>query len=176
MGWSTLHKPKYQTTKEWFLSNWSGNNYEILDVACVGYTELYAAAKNKVTNEVVAITYMINHYPKSYYNFGYKDMDETVMPYMFNCPERIMKLLTPTDNVHSNDWRKNVYRILNNAKILRKDCIVETFEPINFTNGYSGNLFKKVGKRVMGLNPDMSFNCHVNLSLKKHNFTVVEYC
>lgn len=176
MGWSSFNKPKYQSTKDWFLSNWSGSNYEILDVACVGYTELYAAAKNKTTGEVVAITYMINHSPKTYFNFSYKSMDETVMPYMFNCPERIMKLLTPTDNEFANTWRSNVWKILNNAKILKKDCIVQTAETINFTNGFSGNLFKKIGKHVLALNPDKTYNCHVNLRLKKHEFKLIEYC
>lgn len=37
--------------------------------------------------------------------FGYKDMDETCMPYYFDCPVSILNLLTPTDNEDANKWR-----------------------------------------------------------------------
>lgn len=30
--------------------------------------------------------------------FGYKDMSETMGPYNYDCPARILDLLTPTDN------------------------------------------------------------------------------
>ena len=39
------------------------------------------------------------------FDFGYKDMDETCMPYYFDCPVSILNLLTPTDNEYANKWR-----------------------------------------------------------------------
>ncbi|MFR8621990.1 hypothetical protein [[Ruminococcus] torques] len=38
--------------------------------------------------------------------FGYKDMDESELPFYYNCPESILKLLTPTENADANEWRK----------------------------------------------------------------------
>lgn len=40
-----------------------------------------------------------------YYNFAYKDMDESMMPYYFDCPMSILNLLSPTDNERCNEWR-----------------------------------------------------------------------
>lgn len=41
-----------------------------------------------------------------YYNFGYKDMDETMGPFRYDCPKSIIDLLTPTDNECANEWRR----------------------------------------------------------------------
>ena len=35
----------------------------------------------------------------------YKDIDETMMPYCFDCPQKILKQLTPTDNEYAKQWR-----------------------------------------------------------------------
>lgn len=39
-------------------------------------------------------------------NFGYKDMDETMYPYAYDCPKGILDLLSPTDNENALAWRK----------------------------------------------------------------------
>lgn len=43
---------------------------------------------------------------KDYFNFSYKDMDETCGPGYYDCPESILKLLSPTNNEWANEWRK----------------------------------------------------------------------
>lgn len=39
-------------------------------------------------------------------DFGYKDMDETMIPCYYDCPKSILDLLTPTDNEYANEWRR----------------------------------------------------------------------
>lgn len=39
------------------------------------------------------------------FNFSYKDMDETCIPYCFDCPKSILDLLTPTESKNANEWR-----------------------------------------------------------------------
>jgi hypothetical protein len=39
------------------------------------------------------------------YIFGYKDMEESMGPYYYDCPAVILDLLTPTDNENSLSWR-----------------------------------------------------------------------
>lgn len=51
-----------------------------------------------------------------YWNFGYKDMDETVGPCECDCPKSILDLLTPTDNEIANMWRERCYRRLEDKK------------------------------------------------------------
>jgi hypothetical protein len=46
---------------------------------------------------------------KDYYNFAYKDMDESCGPGACNCPKGILDLLSPTDNEYANEWRNACY-------------------------------------------------------------------
>lgn len=41
-----------------------------------------------------------------YCNFAYKDMDETVGPCYYDCPESILKLLSETDSEYALHWRE----------------------------------------------------------------------
>lgn len=41
-------------------------------------------------------------------DFGYKDMDETMHPYYYDCPKSIFELLTPTTNENALAWRRGV--------------------------------------------------------------------
>ena len=118
MGWTTTYKPKGEPVLDFFIRHgvltWGDDNpntYRVLDSALVNLSTFYAAVEkiNKATGErqVWAAVILVRHYPKNpYYNFGWKDMDESCGPYETNCPERILKLLTPTDNEYALGWRK----------------------------------------------------------------------
>ena len=41
-------------------------------------------------------------------NFCYKDMDETVGPYYYDCPLSILNLLTETEYEYAKEWREKV--------------------------------------------------------------------
>lgn len=117
MGWTTTYKPKGEPILDFFIRQgvltWSDDNpntYRVLDSALVNMRTFYAAVEqiNKETGKriVWASVILVRHYPKDpHYNFGWKDMDESCGPYETNCPERILKLLTPTDNEYALGWR-----------------------------------------------------------------------
>ena len=46
--------------------------------------------------------------------FAYTDMDETVGPCYYDCPNNILNLLSPTDNKWANEWREKCRE--NNAR------------------------------------------------------------
>lgn len=151
MGWTTfsMHEP----VKEWFSKQWESNgDYEVLDSALVKRRTLYGAIKKKSTGEVFAAIYLVR-WANGYYNFGYKDMTEHSGPYEDECPERIMNLLTPldteaTDNGWAADWRKRVYELHAKRKSMKGVNLFITKDPVNFTNGYSYNTFKKIGRKI----------------------------
>ena len=63
----------------------------------------YAAMKSTKTGAIwglVVLTDISNG------EFGYKDMDETMMPYYFDCPKAIIDLLSPTTNELAIKWRQ----------------------------------------------------------------------
>lgn len=46
----------------------------------------------------------------SHGEFWYKDMDESVMPYYFDCPKSILGLLTPTEYSSAIEWREKCWQ------------------------------------------------------------------
>lgn len=117
MGWTSYNATHYKNGKvdrkaemdEKY--NWEddGRKVEVLKSSMVGST-YYAAVKsfNKTNGfeYVCAIVCLTSTDMKDYFNFSYKDMDETMGPRENNCPKCILDLLTPTDNEYANNWRK----------------------------------------------------------------------
>lgn len=97
--------------------------YEVLKSAMVGST-YYAAVKRtkfatdteKENSIVFAAICLTSTNLKDYYNFSYKDMDETCGPYQCDCPKGILDLLTPTDHEYANEWRQACYENLKKKK------------------------------------------------------------
>ena len=65
---------------------------------------------------VFGVVFLTSTDSKDYFNFSYKDMDETVGPCYYDCPKGILDLLTPTDNEWANDWRNKCREQLNEKK------------------------------------------------------------
>ena len=117
MGWTSTYKPKGEPILDFFIREgvltWGDNNpntYRVLDSALVNMRTFYAAVEkiNKKTGKrtVRAAVILVRHYPKDpRYNISWKGIDESMSPIETSCPERILKLLTPTDNEYALGWR-----------------------------------------------------------------------
>jgi len=73
----------------------------------------YAAMRSTKTNKVWALIVMTDVADGE---FGYKDMDETMGPFYYDCPNTILKLLSPTDNEYAKTWREKCYANTNKRK------------------------------------------------------------
>lgn len=129
MGWTginaDLSKSNKQIIAEEF-GEWETEKIrvEILDSAQVGNV-VYTAHKttDKKTGEetIWAGVFLIERNSRDYFNFNYKDMDETCEPCECSCPKKILDKLSPTDNEYAKEWRKKCRdRIEKNQKI-KKD-------------------------------------------------------
>ncbi len=80
--------------------------HELLKSVVVGST-YYAAARSQRGNVygLVVLT-QASRKMEDGCNFWYKDMSEDMLPYYFDCPLSILKLLSPTDNESALDWRR----------------------------------------------------------------------
>ena len=56
--------------------------------------------------EVFAVVFLTSVDSKDYFNFSYKDMDETMGPVQCDCPKSILDKLSPTDNEYALAWRQ----------------------------------------------------------------------
>lgn len=141
MGWTSYHVDKtYKNGKPFidrkaecdkmFISDavsWKTHEvigrYELLKSAMVGSTHYAAVRKTIFATETepesvkvfaaVTLTRVDN---KDYYNFAYKDMDESVGPCECKCPKAILDLLTPTEYEYAKEWRKRCYENLKKKK------------------------------------------------------------
>ena len=113
MGWTSYHASYYKNgtvdRKKECDDVFSKGDCKILKSAMVGST-YYAAIKKG--EEVFAAVFLTSTDSKDYYNFSYKDMDETMGPYQTECPIGILKLLTPTDNKFALEWREKCYKTI----------------------------------------------------------------
>ena len=150
MGWTYFNKPA--NVKQWFEEQLTWENEKVKTTclkSAVKLKEAYAAVetihKNTDKREVWAAVFMLDYRkdPNDYYNFGYKDMDESVGPYNYNCPANILDLLTPTDSEYANKWREQCRKRLNRPKIKTGDTI-KFKDPVCFGGGWSAKKFRKV--------------------------------
>lgn len=125
MGWTYLHKPRGMPVGRFLtecceIETVSGSaiRRRVLDSATVNLSECYMAVEtlNEITCErhVVAVVFLVQfRHGDQQYNFGYKEMDETMAPYYYRCPERILRQLTPTLSESAVRWRAKCWERLN---------------------------------------------------------------
>jgi len=97
------------------------------------------------TGDVIGLVYLIRWAPKDHYNFGHKAMSEDMGPFEYDCPARILDMLTPTDIEYSKEWRAKCRERLA-ARAARpkvsKGAHVRFEKPIPFMDGRSHSLFE----------------------------------
>jgi hypothetical protein len=138
MGWTTTHKNSGESVKSFFEKRWNRidekSSFKVLDCkvkARTAYLACETIAEGK--RDVFAYVCLLHYRPKDAYNFGYKDMDESVGPYDTHCPAAILDLLTPTTNEYALEWREKCRKNLEYAgqrkltkhsfdKILKPGC------------------------------------------------------
>jgi hypothetical protein len=153
MGWTFTFKPKHQSLLAFFRDRWvssmPGREREILDCAVVARKTAYVACRvscEKKEPYVFAAICFLAYRPHDEFNFGFKDCDESMGPYAYECPERILKLLTdlPEPSEHSKNWREKCWANLaarKTAPRLAVDVMIKTAEPVKFFGGIRESLF-----------------------------------
>ena len=182
MGWTSF--PMHEPVKEWFRKEWEfdESKYEVLDSALVKRSTLYGAIKNKTTGEVFCAVFLIR-WSREVYNFSYKDMSEFAGPNESECPQRIMKLLSPLNdendpNGWARAWRKRCEEKYQKREALKKakGSIIKTKDPISFTNGCSYQFFKKIGRTLWAgimIENEFRMTARVRLNISRFEFEVV---
>lgn len=142
MGWTEYRATHYKNGKvdrkaecdAYFLEGLNKGFYDVLKSSMVGST-YYAAVKplkksggkddsgeyiyiDIPENEqrIFGVVFLTSTNIKDYYNFAYKDMDESCGPYQCDCPKGILDMLSPTENEYALQWRKTCYENLAKKK------------------------------------------------------------
>lgn len=120
MGWTCLEQRysnfDFSTAKgrKAYLDSEFTNEYlQVLSSSLMGNV-YYAAVKHHFDSkegyyhqgDVFGLVILVQmHRQNGESELCYKDIDETMMPYCFDCPQKILKQLTPTDNEYAKQWR-----------------------------------------------------------------------
>ena len=128
MGWTSFHATFYNKNndvdRKAECDNYFNNKWYRLEKSVIKGSTYYAAVTPLFRSnfnyneegwepipesEQKTVAFIILTYVncKEYHNFSYKIMDETAGPYYYDCPESILKLLSPTDNEFATKWREN---------------------------------------------------------------------
>lgn len=146
MGWVFSHRPKGYSHKDWFQQHVYGNTATLVDVAAkrsVAYAAVYvepASGDPFITADVIRFRWV----PGYYCNFGYKIESELAGPRVYDCPQRILEVLSPLDWIQdpgdssyewARKWRaaceERLRRRRERPKVAKGD-VIEFAHPIDF--------------------------------------------
>ncbi|MCL6477070.1 MAG: hypothetical protein K6T65_01515 [Peptococcaceae bacterium] len=147
MGWLYTYKEPGMPVIDFFRKQFNfqrenGHYGKVLDCAVVKMRTAYVAYEigdARGNREVIAYVCLLSYTPSYHDNFGYKAVDETMGPNECDCPERILKLLTPTDNEYAKKWREKCWENIRKHKTmprLKKGMVIEFARPIAFSGGW----------------------------------------
>lgn len=150
MGWTFTHREPGISNLDFFRQQFDSDNpagtFKVLE-AFSKPDAVYLLCQRKPKDAEDYITFVvvcaIRRNPKDYYNFGYKDMDETVWPYYYAAPLHWLKQLSPPYNESAQNWRYKVEEYHSFVKPKIGDTLV--FDaPLKFTDGHTSFEFKVV--------------------------------
>lgn len=133
MGWTSYHATHYnkkgqvdrvaEVLEICTSASKESGTWTPIKATAVGSTVYVAVKREKPTGEnyVYAEVILTSVKSSDYFNFCYKDMDETCGPFQCDCPESILRLLSPTENKNANDWRKRCHENNEEKKVKCKD-------------------------------------------------------
>ncbi|MDA8140749.1 MAG: hypothetical protein M0036_19045 [Desulfobacteraceae bacterium] len=165
MGWLYTYKPENQSVMQFFKEHFDHETAlkkgEVLDCAVVNMRTAYIAYR--VTHKDTGRTFVLGvicliNYSRDRYNFGYKDMEEFCGPCEAQCPERILKQLSPLDQIEPHygtsyewacAWRERCRENIKNRKRLTElniGNVIKFREPIKFSNGIERDTLRLAAK------------------------------
>lgn len=156
MGWTYTARPRHVRAEMTRKLCWETATHRsrCLDMALtlrVAYAAVETIEKATGQREVWAAVLLVDYVRRKdeSYNFGVKEMDETMGPRECQCPERILTLLTPTDNETARQWRLACRARLNRPGMPPAGTQVRFAQPIKFRDGAEVSEFtvEKRGER-----------------------------
>ena len=113
MGWTSSHRSSAQSVKDYLIAeiNQAGKttSFKVLDIAIVKRNTAYLAVektdRDSGKSDVFAMVILIR-YGRDHFNITTKEMSEDMGPFYYDCPARILDMLTPTNNTESRMWRE----------------------------------------------------------------------
>ena len=170
MGWTSCHNP-FNTVDEFFRDQFTrthdkdGNQIffpqgkGVLKNIREYYLPVYKANEDRYFMFVA----LVDLKPKDGFDICYKDMDESMGPFYYNCPESLLKIVeqSPPRNEDAAEWRAKVRQRIDREKQLKVDlkegAVVKFKEPLTFAKYGAVDTFRlayrstKSGRKTLAL-------------------------
>lgn len=154
MGWTSYHRVPGESDRDHltrellrFGLEEGPSKYEFVDTATVA-TTFYAAVRNRENGEVCGLV-VLQQRQRGYHNYFRKEIDETMGPAEDRCPDRILDLLSPTENEYALDWRARCRKYNERRRTRPKvgaGAVVRFASPLRFSDGVETDEFRLVGR------------------------------
>lgn len=153
MGWTYTHKEKGMRILEFFKNRFNEPHGKVLDCGVVKLKTAYLAyeiTKPDTPRRVIGIVCLLDYATtKDHFNFGYKDIGESMGPCECECPEQILKQLTLPDelnpiNQYASKWRQKCWENINRKKArpsLKVGLVIHFEKAILFVDGSNADTF-----------------------------------
>ena len=133
MGWLYYKNSKDELVKD-LLDPAKYSSATITDHSLRG-NHLWIQIEKKDTKERLIGLFLLGSSGRTFQNWGYKDMDETMHPYFYDCPMRLIDTATEPLNELAAEWRKKVRTYWERKKSAPKPIC-------GMTVNYGGNQYK----------------------------------
>jgi hypothetical protein len=123
-----------QTTLKEFVAAELGDSATVVDWSIVGSCAyiVYRSGDGSCGAEVWKLSRCTDGYG---HHIGYKPMDESMLPYFYDCPKRLLDKLTPTDSPNANEWRATCHakrKRVNRARRIKDGDTIKLAAPLRF--------------------------------------------
>lgn len=183
MGWTSMHRPKGMSDVEFFEKEWAlaKNGMKIVATnSAGGFGGVFYAAIDDGKGNVFAMTVLKSWNPRDYYNFTWKEIEESCGPYTIDASQKVLDALTPTTSEFAQEWRAKVTARLAAKKAapkLSKGAVIRVSQPVSFANGQSYEYFMmgERGRIEKALQtPDAQFGPRVRFAkFRQYGFELV---
>lgn len=154
MSWEYIRKEKETTIVECLKKELlMKNEAELVCIEVLGNVG-YATFFDRQKYNLYATVIITKQDKKQYYNFSYKIIHENENPEYANFPQKMFKILSPTDNIGALEWRKKCEEKHKKEQVLTKKLqhksVIQFQKPILIEDSQSINTFTviKNGKKT----------------------------
>lgn len=156
MGWTSLHKDYGMTVDEFFEKEFESTDFKFASKgALVNMSEYYRAVYIPSKKQYFALVCRVHFERDNYYNFSYKDMDESEEPYYYNCPARVLQIVEQSEpcNENARRWREKCHKVLEKKQAVKSldfGTVIRFSTTFHFGNDVEEDTFRIVDGNPYG--------------------------